>query len=353
MRYISIALIPAYEPEPILIGLLEDLNESGVECIVVDDGSGEDYTALFEKAGDYAVVLHHEVNRGKGCALKTGYSYIREHYEGDAVIVTMDADGQHRVADAMRLCAIAATHTDTLVLGSRRLNSSTPLRSKMGNTITRMVYRFATGVNVYDTQTGLRAFHIKMLPRMTEIAGDRYEYEMNVLMELARQKTPIREEEIETIYINDNAGSHFDTVRDSVRVYKEIFKFSVSSLVGFLTDYCLFFVLSMLTGNLPLSNVGARCVSATVNYTLNRKLVFRSNGSVATSAASYFALAALILIGNTAVLSLLVNTLGIPQMAAKLLTEILFFALSYFVQKNVIFKKKELPALPQGRMEVM
>ena len=335
MRYTSIALIPAYEPEPILIGLLEDLKESGLTGIVVDDGSGERFDALFRKAEQYAIVLHHDENRGKGDALKTGLSYIREHFDEETVIVTMDADGQHRVADAIRLCTVAAAHPDTLVLGSRRLNDATPLRSRMGNTITRMVYRLATGVNVYDTQTGLRAFHIKMLPRMTEIAGDRYEYEMNVLMELARQKTPIREEEIETIYINDNAGSHFDTVRDSVRVYKEIFKFSVSSLVGFLTDYCLFFVLSMLTGNLPLSNVGARCASSTVNYTLNKKLVFHSNGSIVASAAPYFALAALILIGNTAVLSLLVNTLGIPQMAAKLLTEILFFALSYFVQKNV------------------
>ena len=359
MKSRYIALIPAYEPGEKLISLVHDLRDRGFDIVVVDDGSGMDYRDTFEKVSHDAVVLTHPENRGKGAALRNGLSYIlnymaydevartpsgvRELSGRDAVVVTVDADGQHLPDDVLRVARIAGNRRDALVLGSRALEEDVPARSRFGNTVTRHVYSAVTGVRVHDTQTGLRAFSRDLIPALLEIEGDRYEYEINMLLTLATEGYTIIEERIETVYEDNNSGSHFRTVRDSFRVYKEILKFSASSLASFAIDYCMYAVLLTLTGTLGMthglviSNIGARLVSGTANYTMNRKLVFKSRTGFAKSAAQYIALAALILAGNTLVLSLLAGTFGINGMIAKLITEILFFVISWTVQKYVIF----------------
>ena len=259
----------------------------------------------------------------------------------------MDSDGQHQIEDAVRVCRASERRPDTLVLGSRKLKDNVPLRSQFGNTVTRFVFRLSTGQNVHDTQTGLRAFSSALIKTMLVIPGERYEYEMNVLLEFSRSKLPIEEMEIATIYFDNNAGSHFDTVKDSYRIYKEILKFSASSLLSFCIDYGMYSLLSVFTASLGggaslmLSNVLARVVSASVNFSLNRKWVFKSNTQVAKSATQYILLAGAILIGNTFVLSLLVEQLGMNRYVAKLITELLFFAISWLMQRFVIFGKKE------------
>ena len=166
-------------------------------------------------------------------------------------------------------------------------------------------------------------------------------------MQLAAEGVPIIEERIETVYEDNNSGSHFRTVRDSFRVYKEILKFSASSLASFAIDYGMYALLLAATGaagianSLVISNIGARLVSGTANYMMNRKLVFRSRTGFAKSAAQYFLLAAFILAGNTIVLSTLAGTLGVNRFAAKLITEVIFFAISWTVQKYVIFFREE------------
>ena len=363
MRNRYIALIPAYEPNEKIKKLAYELTEKGFDIVVVDDGSGPDYAELFEELSQNATVLTHTANRGKGAALKTGLSYINKYMAytesvltpagaetvsgRDAVIVTVDADGQHLPDDVLRVAEISAQRRDALVLGSRALSEDIPVRSRFGNTITRHVYSAATGVHVHDTQTGLRAFHRSLIPRLLQIEGDRYEYEINMLMQLAAEGVPIIEERIETVYEDNNSGSHFRTVRDSFRVYKEILKFSASSLASFAIDYGMYALLLAATGaagianSLVISNIGARLVSGTANYMMNRKLVFRSRTGFAKSAAQYFLLAAFILAGNTIVLSTLAGTLGVNRFAAKLITEVIFFAISWTVQKYVIFFREE------------
>lgn len=363
MRNRYIALIPAYEPEQKLISLSADLKKRGFDIVVVDDGSGPAYTEIFEELAQQAAVLTHGQNRGKGAALKTGMRYINKYMAytesvmtasgadvvsgRDAVIVTVDADGQHLPDDVRRVAEISAQRRDALVLGSRALEKDIPARSRFGNTVTRHVYSAATGVRVHDTQTGLRAFHRSLIPRLLEIEGDRYEYEINMLMQLAAEGVPIIEERIETVYENNNSGSHFRTLRDSFRVYKEILKFSASSLASFAIDYCMYALLLAATGaaglanSLVVSNIGARLVSGTANYTMNRKLVFRSRTGFAKSAVQYILLAAFILAGNTIVLSTLAGTLGINSLAAKLITEVIFFAISWTVQRYVIFFRND------------
>ena len=363
MRDRYIALIPAYEPEQRLVSLAADLKKRGFDIVVVDDGSGSGYAEIFDELAQEATVLTHAQNRGKGAALKTGMRYINKYMAytesvltpmgtetvsgRDAVIVTVDADGQHLPDDVRRVAEISAQRRDALVLGSRALGGDIPARSRFGNTVTRHVYSAATGVHVHDTQTGLRAFHRSLIPRLLEIEGERYEYEINMLMQLAAEGVPIIEERIETVYENNNSGSHFRTLRDSFRVYKEILKFSASSLASFAIDYCMYALLLTVTGaagmanSLIISNIGARLVSGTANYTMNKKLVFRSRTGFARSALQYALLAAFILAGNTIVLSMLAGTLGMNSFAAKLVTEVIFFAISWTVQKYVIFFRED------------
>ena len=112
------------------------------------------------------------------------------------------------------------------------------------------------------------------------VKGERFEYEMNVLLEAPLEGITITEMEIETIYYNNNSGSHFKAFRDSFRIYKEILKFSLSSLLSFIIDYILYTILLVLTTNINISNIVARVLSATCNYTMNRKFVFNSNREV-------------------------------------------------------------------------
>lgn len=340
-----IMLIPAYEPEPVLLKLLQEVQQCGFSAVVVDDGSGETYCELFRKAKEYAVVLSYEPNCGKGHAMKIGMRYIRERFSGRDTVVTVDADGQHRVSDAVRVCEESECYPDSLVLGSRALQGNVPLRSRFGNGVTRAVYRAATGVRVHDTQTGLRAFSVSMIPGLLEIPGERYEYEMNQLLFFAKNHHQIREVEIATIYLDHNNSSHFSTTRDSFRVYREILKFSASSFVCFLLDYGLYALFTLMTAGLgaagvTVSNILARAISAGVNFNINRSLVFQSKASVRSAALKYFALAAVILFGNTLVLNIFTQYFGWSPYLSKLLTELLFFTFSWMVQRIAVFPHK-------------
>lgn len=342
-----ILVIPAYEPDEKLIELLQNVKlRTEFKIVVVDDGSGEAYTSIFEEAQKYAFVIRYKNNHGKGYALKTAFSYIQNTSSGDTTIVTADSDGQHKVGDIIAVAQTAEKRPDSLILGSRQFAGKVPLKSRLGNSVTRKVFQLFLGTKVGDTQTGLRAFDQKQLPYMLQIEGNRYQYEMNMLLNWTKEKKTIDEQPIETIYLNENAGSHFHPVRDSYEIYKEIIKFSFSSGIGFLVDYFLYAILIILTQGMPLnlslgiSNVTARVVSAIINYSLNRKYVFKDDGNVFKTASQYAILAAVILVLNTLLLSLLVDTFIPNRFIAKIIVEITLFLFSCIAQKKVIFKHK-------------
>lgn len=339
MAFNKIVLIPAYKPSNEMTATVRELHGSGFSVVIVNDGSGAAFEAVFRVAENMAKVISHELNKGKGEALKTGMGYIREHFESPYIVVTADADGQHKTEDIIRVSKTAEQHPYSLILGSRRFDKDVPLRSRFGNTVTRAVYHITSGQKVYDTQTGLRAFSDSLLDDMLSVSGSRYEYEMNVLMEMTRRNIPIKEVTIQTVYLDDNSSSHFDTVKDSFRIYKEILKYSASSLISFLADYGLFCLLSLVTGSAVISNIMARICSSIFNFNLNIRFVFRSDSKLKTSAVRYFALAAVVLAMNTLILKTL-SFLGINTYIAKLATETLLFLFSYVIQHTFVFKKE-------------
>lgn len=339
----TVALIPAYEPDKKLIALLEDIKaNTDFNVVVVNDGSKKDKDPIFERAKEFATVLYHDKNYGKGKALRTGIEYIGKNFPEDTVIVTMDADGQHTVPDALRVVAAVEDTSYQLVVGGRKFTGNVPLRSRMGNSITRFVYRISTGVKVHDTQSGLRAFGVGMIPFMLKLEGDRYEYEMNMLLFCAKHKIPIDEVEIETIYIEDNASSHFNALRDSFRIYKNILKFSASSLLSFVIDYSLFTVLvKLLAFPLSAGNVVARIISSIFNFFINKRFVFHNKDKIWKAALRYFALVAALLVLNTVLLRLMVAYVLPDEMWSKLVVEVVMFFVSWTVQKMFVFKKKK------------
>jgi len=347
MGIYNIALIPAYEPAEALLTMAKELKDQNLKVLVVNDGSPAEYNDLFERVKEYADVLSYPVNQGKGHALKAGLTYIKENFKQAEYVVTLDADGQHTVKDTLRVLQQAARNKKALTLGCRSFGENTPARSMFGNSVTRWIYRLFTGVKVTDTQTGLRAFHISLFDYMLSVKGERFEYEMNVLLDCPKNKILISEVPIETIYFEKNEHSHFRTITDSFLVYKPILLFALSSFCGFLIDYALFNVFYYLFGlvfaaiAVPASNILARLISGSTNYYMNKRLIFKHPGGIKKTASQYFLLALLILAGNTVLLSFLVDTVQVPAAYAKIFTEITFFVMSFLAQRFIIFRKNE------------
>ena len=336
----KIALIPSYEPDYRLKDLVIELNKNNFTIVVVNDGSSDKYNEIFNSIKSISKVLEYDKNMGKGYALKYGLKYIKSNFD-NYVLITMDSDGQHTVRDADKLCKYTIDHPNELVIGKRIRSSKTPIRSRIGNSITKSIYHIATGVKVYDTQTGLRCFTNRLIDFNLSIEGYRYEYEMNVLLYAPKEGIKITEIEIETIYIDNNSGSHFNTLKDSFKVYKEIIKFSLSSIISFIIDYMLYMLFIIFIGNITLSNVLARIISSTINYSINRNVVFKNKRKVTNTFVEYSILAFSILILNTILLNIIIK-IGINIFIAKILVEKVLFILSWNIQRRKIFKKERI-----------
>ena len=220
-----VVLIPAFEPRGYLIDLVQKISDTDWDTVIVNDGSEREYDDVFKECEKYAHVISYNENKGKGYALKTGLKYIQEKYIDNYFVITMDADGQHTINDALGLYNLCKKHPNTLIIGKRIRGKNVPIRSKIGNSLTAFIFKLKTGKYIYDTQSGLRVFSYKLMEDMLSVDGDRYEYEMNVLLWCIKNKVPIKESEVSTIYLDNNSDSHFNVFRDSYQIYKELFKY--------------------------------------------------------------------------------------------------------------------------------
>ena len=347
-------VIPAYEPDERMLQLLETLVAGGQgPVVIVDDGSGDAYKEIFEKAGAYVralggAVLTHEVNRGKGRALKTAFAYILSEYPEAAGCVTADSDGQHTAECIDKVMETLRENPDSLVLGVRRFDGeNVPWRSRMGNGITERVFAYVSGVHVTDTQTGLRGIPRAFMKELLDVPGERFEFETQMLLECAGSY-PVIEVPIQTIYDSkENHQTHFNTFTDSVKIYrilaKKFMKYVFASFSSCVLDLVLFTIFcSMLKGKtgsyVAAATVLARVISATCNYALNYKVVFESKQKVHTSGVRYFLLAA-VQMGLSAFLVTagcsLIST--VPETAVKVVVDGVLFFISYAVQQRYVF----------------
>lgn len=336
-------IVPAYHPTRDMIPMLERFaSDPDFVPVVVNDGSGAEYDPIFAQVPAGCVLLNHEVNRGKGAALKTAMGYILEHLPQCDMAVTADADGQHRYEDIRMVVASAASHPGTLVLGSRAFDGNVPLRSRLGNGITRQVFAIASGVKIRDTQTGLRAFDRACLEKFRDIPGERYEYEINMLLYAAREGIAMREETIETIYIDDNSASSFNPFRDSFKIYACILKFAASSMLAFVIDAVMVLVMMAVTGGrVRLSQAVARVVSSTVNFIVNKNVVYQSKQHWLPELLKYASLAIVNLGINLLLVKPLSDLMEGRFFLAYLIVQVFMYILNFVLQGKFVYNRRK------------
>ncbi|MDD6188835.1 MAG: bifunctional glycosyltransferase family 2/GtrA family protein [Clostridiales bacterium] len=349
------AILPSLNPTEKLCAVIDGLIGEGFrDIILVDDGSDEEHLQPFELAQKLPQVtlLRHEVNQGKGAALKTAFRYLSENRPDIDSAVTADGDGQHLPKDILACALALEENKDALILGCRDFNlPNVPSKSRKGNKITSFAFRTGCGIRLSDTQTGLRAVNASLFPALTEISGNRYEYETNMLLELHRKGVPFREVTITTVYEDNNSGSHFRPVRDSILIYKLIIKYMASSFASAGIDLLAFLILHALLGGLlsalavPICTALSRAISSFVNFNLNKKLVFGANGKYSAAMARYYILCILQLIVSAGLVYLLgklfVTDSSWLLTLLKAVVDTALFFVSFHIQREWVFGNSE------------
>ncbi|MEF3329231.1 glycosyltransferase [Oceanobacillus oncorhynchi] len=345
-----VIVIPSLEPNEKLLTLLSSIRNLQPELpiVTVNDGSTSMYDKVFKKVENAykSKVLVHRFNMGKGTALKTAFRYILNYIPEAKYIVTIDSDGQHNYSDMMHCIQSAKQHPGSLVLGIRNFDNNVPLRSKLGNVLTRNIFRLTTGINITDTQTGLRVIPRGFIDSLLKVEGDRFEYEMNMLVEAKKRNWKIYSQPISTIYIEDNASSHFRAIRDSIAIYWIFIKYLQSSVTSFLVDVAAYAILIRLLAHISLSSIMAasvlaRAISSIFNYYVNKELVFTQRTK--HSFFKYFGLVICQITASALLVYLLLLLLPvISTVFLKIAVDSLLFFLSFYIQKNYVFKGEKL-----------
>lgn len=336
-------LIPAYRPNHSVVDVVRGLAGRGIATIVVvDDGSGPEYQPVFDELAtiDSVRVQRHAVNLGKGAALKTGMNYILAEFPDLAGVVTADADGQHHPDDIVAVCERFAASPDSLVLGARGFAGEIPLRSRFGNGLTRRVMYLVLGQKLTDTQTGLRAIPRRLIVRLLKVPASGYDFELEMLVAAKHQAIPIVEQPIRTIYEPGNPTSHFQPLRDSMRIYFVLMRFSMISLITAVLDNVTFYLVFHATGTIAGAQLAARTVAVLFNYRAVRKAVFFSDQSHAVLLPRYLALvAANAVISYTGIRAITaISPIGV--FPAKILAETLLFIANFAIQRDFIFTRR-------------
>lgn len=213
-------LVPAYEAERMLPGVILALREAIPECaerlLVIDDGSRDGTAEVARRLG--CIVLRHDENRGKGAALRTGL--LEAERRGWRVALTVDADGQHP-GGAARSVLVASDDPDALVLGIRDLAAAgAPRANRMSNGISNFFLSRFAGRPLADTQCGLRRYPVTKTLALAP-KGVRYEFEAEVLLRAVWAGISIVEHPVEVVYPEDRT-THFTVARDPARIIRRV-----------------------------------------------------------------------------------------------------------------------------------
>lgn len=345
-------IIPSLSPDDKLLSLLGDLREAGFShIVVVNDGSTADYNRYFTAARDEygCTVLTHAVNQGKGRALKTAFNYLLAECPDCKVAVTVDSDGQHRIHDIRRVAEETLAHPDSLVMGCRDFsndNPDIPPRSRFGNRTTSRVLRLLCGITLSDTQTGLRGVSAEGMRRFMSTKGERFEYEMNMILDAKEHNMPLIEVPIDTVYIEENRTSHFNPLKDSLRIYAVFSKFILASVSSFVVDILLYTLFLSIIGKMTtvptqaivISSVLARVLSALFNFTVNKKQVFKSHGNVGRHLWRYAVLCVCQMALSAWGTAQLYALLKFNSTIIKLVVDLILFVVSFRIQRGWVFK---------------
>ena len=351
-------VLPSLDPDEKLTAVIDGLLEYGFrDIILVNDGSKPENLHYFTDAAaahPEITLLTHEVNRGKGAALKTAFTWFQANRPEGKGVVTVDGDNQHHPADT-RACTEYMLETGHVTLGCRDFTlPDVPPRSRFGNHTTSLVFKLFCGMVISDTQTGLRAIPRDAVEVFNSVSGDRFEYETNMLLAMKTNGIPFDEVKIRTVYIEENKSSHFHVIKDSWRIYKLIlahfFRYTLSSLTCAVVDTVSYRLLSgafaaTLSGLALTAASGgiARVISSLVNFLLNRYVVFRTKVSTGKALLRYYLLVAAQLVvqilldqGVYAVFRVGDRASGLRTVLHVVVMVVLYFV-SYTIQQRWVF----------------
>ena len=325
----SIALvIPSYNPDARLIELLQPLFARwNGPIIVVDDGSGPESARLFSLCRDLgATVVAHEQNRGKGEALKTGFAFASSLTPRPVGVVCADDDCRHLPRDVLAVGRALVAEPSSLVLGCRDFSvPEIPPLTHFANLCTGLAVQLFCGVQVSDTQSGLRGLPMDFAVHMCDEEAAGFEFEAAMLAEAERSGIPFSE--VGIAYVNDPAAplSEFRPVVDTVRI--------LAVMVELFAKYALS---SVGVAAITVSTVIARIISAGTNFAVNRRKVFGA-GVSARRIARYVVLSAGIMVASAVAVGWLSPATGVSAVVVKPLVDFALFFVNYKAQQLWVF----------------
>ena len=352
-------VLPSLDPDAKFSGVVSGLVESGFRNIViVDDGSDTEHQQWFAMAEKYpqCTVLHHGVNKGKGRALKTAFSYVLENIPDAEGVITIDGDGQHLLNDIIACGNRMLEEKDRVILGCRDFDlPGVPPRSVAGNKFTARAFRLLFGIRLSDTQTGLRAIPAAFLPAFCEITGERFEYETNMLLQMKRSGIAFSEQPIETVYDPEDYSSHYNAFKDSWKLGKVMLRFllsgsgakyAASSVVSFACDKLIYLALVALFGVARESafHLAATFSSSVLNFHLNKYWVFGKKGEYAKDLLAYYCVCIPRTLIATTFTSLVISRLRVVTPGAatvvNIIVDTILFIVTYFIQEKWVFRTR-------------
>lgn len=307
--------------------------------LVYDDGSETKYLDFFKKVEKRnIVVLKHYKNLGKGRALKDAFNYILVKHKNIKGVVCADSDGQHDVLDIIECGRLVLSKENTLVLGCRDFNDKmVPFRNGLGNKINRGLFKIFAGLDISDTQTGLRGMDRIVMAKYLDTDGERFNYENNQLLDLINKGINLREFKIKTIYNEvSKSESHFRPFKDSLAIFKTFIKYILGSLSSFFLDIVLFVFFLKMRKNIVFSTILARIISSIYNYFINLKIVFKNRNKF--SFIKYYILVFLQMLISSFGTYVFHVSFDINAIGIKILVDLALFIVNYYIQKKYIFK---------------
>ena len=214
------ALIPALNAEKTIGAVVRATNEQLADVVVIDDGSSDATGAVAAAAG--ATVLRHDVNRGKGAALKTGFAWaLARGFDG---VITLDADGQHLPAEIAKFLRCRAAGNADLIIGGRaHLFEQMLPRRRRANRFSAWSIAKASKTNVTDSQSGFRLYSAKLL-RAVSLRTDGFDMESEVIVRAGCGGFNVETTPIDLGFVDGISTSHYRPLHDTLKIAWTVFR---------------------------------------------------------------------------------------------------------------------------------
>jgi glycosyltransferase involved in cell wall biosynthesis len=215
------ALIPALNAARTLAPVVQETLRNLDYVLVVDDGSSDETSAVAREAGA-THVLRHEVNRGKGGALKTGFAHALAN--GFDAVITLDADGQHLAQEIPKFIeARERTGADLIIGGRAHLFDRMLPRRRMANRFSARAIAWASRTGITDSQSGFRLYSARLL-RGVSLRTDGFDMESEVIVRAGWGGYQVITTPIELGFVDGLSTSHYKPLLDTLRIAWTVFR---------------------------------------------------------------------------------------------------------------------------------